>query len=796
MPEETRRVAAFCPLCVSRCGCEAVIEAGHVKALEPDPSHPTGKALCAKGRAAPELIDASDRLLFPLRRTRPKGDPDPGWQRIGWDDALDETAAALRRISVKHGPEAVAFAVTSPAATAISDSLPWIYRLINSFGSPNTCNANELCAWHREVAAGFTTGAGIGLPDYEQAGCILLWGFNPSTSWLAAASAIAEARARGTKLIVVDPRRIGLSVKADLWLPVRPGTDGAVALAIAGILIEQEWIDGDFVRDWTNGPFLVRDDDGTMLRGSELASGGSDEDFVAWDEGRGTVVTYDRRTRSYDRLRVNLALHGQFTVAGCSGPITCRPAFEHFTVLCRRYSPDRAAAIAGIEADAIRRTAHLIWHHRPLAYFTWTGLEQHTNATHTARAHAILHALTGGIDVPGGNVHFAQVPVNDVSCAELRKPGQWQKALGAGERPLGPAAAGWVTSEELYRAILDARPYQVRGLVGFGANLMMSRADAARAAAALRTVEFHVQTDLYLTPTAMFADIVLPIASAWEREGLAAGFLLDQRAREWVQLRPALVPPRGEARADIDVIFDLAVRLGIGEHFWDGDVDAGLRHYLSPIKLTPEMLRRAGRGIRVPLETVYRKYQRNGFATPSGKLEIFSLAMQSIGEPPLPEFREPSDDTGHHLDEVERFPLVLTSAKTPLYCHSQYRNLPRLRRLVPEPVIEMSPVTAASRGIKKGDWVAIITSLGRVRARARLMTGLADGVVAAQHGWWQACPELGLPGYDALSPEGSNINLVIGAGAVDPVSGAAPLRAYRCDIERLELNAAAEGKSV
>ena len=105
MFENSRRhIPAFCPLCVSRCGCEAVVENGRLVAIEPDPSHPTGKALCAKGRAAPALVEAPDRLLYPLRRTRPKGDADPGWQRISWDEALDETAAAMRRIATESGP--------------------------------------------------------------------------------------------------------------------------------------------------------------------------------------------------------------------------------------------------------------------------------------------------------------------------------------------------------------------------------------------------------------------------------------------------------------------------------------------------------------------------------------------------------------------------------------------------------------------------------------------------------------------------------------------------------------------
>ena len=267
-----RRIPAFCALCVSRCGCEAVVEDGRLVAIEPDPSHPTGKSLCAKGRASQELVYAEDRLLYPLRRTRPKGDPDPGWQRITWDEALSETAAALRRISSESGPEAVAFGVTTSSGTALSDAQPWVDRLINAFGSPNNCNSMEICAWHRQFARAFTTGTGIGTPDYEEAGCILLWGHNPSTSLLAGATRIAAARARGAKLIVIDPRHIGFAVKADCWLAVRPGTDAALALALAGIMIDEGWFDAEFVREWTNGPFLVREDNGRLLRADALAA--------------------------------------------------------------------------------------------------------------------------------------------------------------------------------------------------------------------------------------------------------------------------------------------------------------------------------------------------------------------------------------------------------------------------------------------------------------------------------------------------------------------------------------------
>ena len=771
-----RRIPAFCALCVSRCGCEAVVEDGRLVAIEPDPSHPTGKSLCAKGRASPELVYAEDRLLYPLRRTRPKGDPDPGWQRITWDEALSETAAALRRISSESGPEAVAFGVTTSSGTALSDAQPWVDRLINVFGSPNNCNSMEICAWHRQFARAFTTGTGIGTPDYAEAGCILLWGHNPSTSLLAGATRIAEARARGAKLIVIDPRHIGFAVKADCWLPIRPGTDAALALALAGIMIDEGWFDDQFVREWTNGPFLVGEDSGQILQAEALAADAPG--FVAWDEALERPIAYNTGTRAFEQQPVRLALRGRFTVPGRDGPIVCRPVFELYAAQCRAMPPDRAAAICGVDQAMIREAARLLWQYRPVAHYTWTGLEQQSNATQTDRAIAILHALTGSIDSAGGNLQLAQVPVNDVSGIELRDPMQWRKALGLDERPLGLAKSGWILSDDLYRAIVDAEPYKVRGLVGFGLNMLLSHADAARGAEALRQLEFHVQTDLYLTPTAAFADIVLPVASAWEREGLRVGFGLDQDACELVQLRPAVVPSRGEARADIDIVFDLAVRLGLANQFWHGNVEAALDHHLAPSGLSLQALRAAPRGIRVPLETAYQKYRRDGFATPSAKIEIYSEALQAIGEAPLPEFRPP-------YSQAPGFPLTLTAAKTPLYCHSQHRNLARLRRLEPDPVAEISPITAATRDIRDGEWVSIATPRGRVKARAKLNLHLADGIVAARHGWWQACAELDLPGYDALGPDGANINLVIGTNAADPVSGAASHRCYPCDISPL-----------
>ena len=159
-----------------------------------------------------------------------------------------------------------------------------------------------------------------------------------------------------------------------------------------------------------------------------------------------------------------------------------------------------------------------------MAYFHWTGLEQHTNASQTVRAISLLYALTGSFDAPGGNVRPTRPPVNDLGALSLLPAGQLEKALGRAERPLGIARNGWVLAADVYRAIVDGTPYRVLGMVGFGGNMLVSQAGAAAARAALARLDFLVWADLFLTPTAALADVVLPVSSAWEREGLRVGF--------------------------------------------------------------------------------------------------------------------------------------------------------------------------------------------------------------------------------------------------------------------------------
>jgi len=667
--------------------------------------------------------------------------------------------------------------------------------LMRAFGSPNLCGSMELCGWGRIYATRYTFGIGNGvaggtMPDLENAACILFWGYNPSLARLAHATATVAALRRGARLIVVDPRRTGLASKADVWLRVRPGSDGALALGIANVMIERGWYDHAFVRDWTNGPLLVRSDTGRLLTERDLSAEGSAGRYVAWNAATRRPLVYDPARRRYEPDGAEPTLFGEHKVSTEQGEVVCRPAFELSVEVCRRYSLEAVETICGIGRDEVESAARLLWQSRPVAYYAWSGVEQQSNATQIFRAISFLYALTGSFDARGGNVEFPAVPTGNVAGEDLLSAEQRARSLGLADRPLGPSRWGWVTTDEVYGAILEQRPYAVRGLVGFGANLLLAHADVRRGREALEALDFYVHADLFMNPTAELADIVLPVATPFEREGLKIGFDVSPAAQSLVQLRGKVVEPRGEARSDTDIVFDLACRLGLGAHFWNGDVDAAYRYQLGPSGVSLEALRESPGGVRVPLTTRYRKFAEdkegvsNGFATPTRKIELYSETFLEHGYPPLPDHVEPLIGPVSRPDLTERYPLILTCAKSTQFCESQHRALPSLRRRARDPEVELSPVAAAERGIRAGDWVTVETPEGGIRARAQLNESLQPNVVCGQHGWWQACPEIGEPGYDPFSPEGANLNLIIGNAAIDPVSGSVPHRAYLCEIRR------------
>lgn len=786
----SQRVVGYCTLCRSRCGSTNLISDGRLIGVEPLAGHPTGGALCAKGRAAPELVHSPRRLTKPLKRTAPRGTLDPGWREISWDEALDEIAARLREIRTTSGAEAVAFAMTTPSGTPIVDSFDWVERFVRCFGSPNLIYAVEICGWHKDYAHKLTFGRGIGFPDYDHADAIVLWGHNPARTWLAQATRIADARRRGARVAVVDPKPNGSGQDADVFLRIRPGADGALAMGAIRHLISSRTFNADFARRWTNAPMLVDTGTGRLLRAAELWPDQSPDAFVVV-ETSGAARPYDARIALADPDSVCLSCDVALT--SCEGQnIRARTAFNLLVEAADEYTIDRVADLTWLGEPELSAFYKLFENGPRLAYHSWTGVGQHTNATATERAIATLYALTGACDRAGGNVWAVTPPVNVVNDYAILSQEQQKKALGLAELPLGPPKHGWITARDFSRAVIDEEPYRVRALMSFGANFIVSQGHSSRNRDALQKLEFHVHVDMFANPTAENADILLPATLPWEHEALKLGFEITQEAVETIQFRPRMVEPLGQSRPDYEIVAELARRLDLDEFFFGSNIEAGWNHQLAPLGLSVQNLRAYPSGIRIPQPFRYEKYADvtadgsvAGFATRSRRAEIYSELMHEHRYGPLPGYVEPAEspfDVALNL----KFPLVLTTAKSGWFIHSSHRHVASLRKKSPDPTVEIHPGLALNRQLEDGDWAVVETLGGDVRLRVRLNPALDERVVLAEYGWWEDCPPLGRERIRPIGPATSNINQVLTDDNRDPVSGSVPLRATICNIRRDE----------
>lgn len=733
--------------------------------------------MCLKGKAAPELVYSADRILQPMRRTNPKTHPDPGWKAITWDEALDEVARRLGAARALNGAESVGFAVTTPSGTPLSDSIDWIERFIRLFGSPNTCYATEICNWHKDHAHAFTFGCGMATADYRNAEVILLWGHNPTNTWLAQAEAIGAGVAGGAKLIVADPRQTSLAGQADSWLRVKPGHDLALAMGLANLLIQNAWFDESFIRQHSNAPLLVRTDNGHFLRCSDVGLPGN-APLLSVDSQLVPSPSATPEQLASAELEAGVQIE---TVDGTL--VRCEPAFSLYANACSEYSPAVVEKLTWVSEQELRKAAALLGGNKRVAFHAWSGVGQHENASQIDRALACLYALTGSFDKRGGNRQYRKAPTNPINRFDLFAPEQLAKALGITERPIGPPSQGWVTARDLYTAIVEHKPYAIRTLMAFGTNLLVSQPETHLGQEALQQLDFYVHCDLFESPSARYADIFLPVNTPWEREGLRVGFEISEEAEQWVQLRQQMVPSQGQSRSDYDLVVDLAQRLGMVDQFFGGSVEAGWNHLLKPTGLTVEQLRASPQGIAVPTQNHEQAYslkpRTQGFNTPTGLVELYSERLLTHGYPPVPQALPDADNAA--LDAL--YPLILSSAKNGYFCHSQHRSLASLRKKALQPVLEISAELAESRRIDDGDPVLLSTTSGRARFTARIAPGLHPAVVVGEYGWWQRCEPLGqteLPVGDG----GSNFNSLFEGVRQDPISGSSPLRAHRCEVIR------------
>jgi anaerobic selenocysteine-containing dehydrogenase len=772
-------------MCTSRCGVIATVEDGKLIAVNADSQHPNG-CICVKGAAAPDIVYSPDRVPYPLLRSRPKGDPDPGWVRISWEQALNVIALRLNDIKTRHGAEAVVFSRATTAGSAAIDYDGWLQRLANAFGSPNFLTSNHICTWNRRIGSKYTYGVGMPLPDFDHTRCMLLWGINPTATSPAQAVRVNRALNRGAKLIVIDPRKTTLAGKADSWLRVCPGRDGELAMAMIHVLLTENLFDEEFARRWTNASYLVRNDTGRLLTEADLQDDGRVDTFLVWDEHKKIAV-------NCAAAGVCPALYGSFAVRVSNGTtIQCRPALQLLKEAAAEFTPEISENITTLPAAEVRKAVRLFATEKPSCYCTWVGLEQDRDAMQTNRAVCIFYALTGQFDQRGSNVLFATTPTNTINGRELLPKENEMMRLGLAEHPLGPPRdTGIVQAARVYDAILTEKPYPVKALVAFGSDALLGHGDPLRGRAALESVEFYVHIDTVINPSAMFADLILPGTTCWEREALLPFSEIAEDTLNWAQLRPAVVNPVYESRSDIEIIFDLAKRLDLCDKFFGGSLEAGFDHQLKPAGLSTQQLHAHPHGIRAHVQTRHRKYadsdaaegQWRGFETPSHKIEIFSSTFAETGYAPLPIFSSDALNA-----ENEAYPLTLTFFRAIHFCDEQHRNIRRLRRALPDPFLEIHPSTARSREIHNGEWILLETPAGRVRLKAKFNETLHPSVVATVYGWWQACKELDLPGHNPFAENGANVNLLIPNNDADPISASVAHRAQRCRVLKISLN--------
>lgn len=692
---------SVCRSCHGGCGVLMHVRDGVLVKVEGDPDSPLNRGrLCPIGSVTTDLVYHPDRLKYPMRRLGERGSG--RWQRISWDEALDEISEKVLAIRDRFGPEAIALGTGTGR-----HHIRWVSRFGHALGTPNWCEPGFAQCFHPRVNTTILTFGDLPVCDYTgdvPPRCILFWGHNPLNSGPDGETRfnVREALAHDPDIIVVDPRETELAKRAKLWLRVRPGTDDALALAMLNVVIGERLYDEPFVRDWTHG-------------------------------------------------------------------------FDALAERVKEHTPEWAEPITWVPAADIRAAARLFARARP-GMLEWGCAIEHTpKCIQTIRAVSMLPALTGNIDVPGGWVFGMHGLGRFPSLIENLTPEASSKRLGADRfKLLGGAGADLPAAHipTLVQAMREGKPYPVKAFLVFGNNTLTTFANASTAHDALMKLDFMLCADLFMTPTAELADIVLPAAS-WPEINQIAG--LPTIAANIVLANQKAVRTH-ECKSDEEIFVELArrMKLPVGTEPVEDVLNAQLA--AGPLGVTFDELKQRG-FVKVPFE--YRKYENGGFKTPTGKIELYSTRFEQLGYSPLPYYVE-APETPISAPEVARdFPLVLTTGgRIPFFFNSEHRQLAKLRKACRDPIAEIHPDTAAEFGIANGDWMWIETRRGRMRQKAKLTKGIDPRVVSAQHAWW--FPERPAPEYGVWD---SNVNLLTdNQPPYDPAMGTYQLRALLCRV--------------
>jgi anaerobic selenocysteine-containing dehydrogenase len=675
-------VPTVCGMCgrYAVCGINATVVNGRVIQVEGRKTHPLSKGfLCPVGRAALEYQYSPERLTHPLKKT------DRGLQRISWEEALNTVATRLEAIKQNYSPQALAVYL----GMVMTPMVKHAKRFCDLFGTPNVTSAASFCQWSGIIAHTVTYGS-FALPDVANSKLVVVWGNNPANSNRLLHQGIEEAVGKGAKVVVIDPRKTEIARKAYQYVPIRPATDGALALALLNVIISRGLYNDEFVRNYTSG-------------------------------------------------------------------------FEELKDRVREWTPERVEKITWVPADTIRELARLIGETSPTAIATGISPNHATNGFQAFRAIASIIAITGNLDVKGGNTFGYRLPFNSYRVKE-KFPSI--KGVGVSEYPFFFKVLSEAHASCLAEAIIQKEPYSIRALLVQGGNPVSSWPNTGKTVEALKGLDLLVVMDTYMTETARLADIVLPAASFFERpEWIDYGQMMP--GSPIVILQRNVVEPLGECWPDWRFWFTLGRTMGYGAYYPWSDIKDAISWELGPSGITFEQLVDNPDGIDYE-EVKYRKYEKGGFNTPSKKVEIYSERLDRLGQNPLPGFAESTETPVSRPDLVEGYPFMLiTGLRNGVYQHSQFRQCPSLQKMRPEPRVEINSETAMGLGIKDGDMVRITTLRGSIRLKALVTDRILPGMVGVEEGWANA-----------------NANILTD-DTHDPVSGFPPFRASLCDVSKL-----------
>ncbi|MBI3064012.1 MAG: molybdopterin-dependent oxidoreductase [Deltaproteobacteria bacterium] len=790
-------IPTTCGLCYSVCALKVHRVNGTVVKIEGNPDSTTNRGrLCPRGVSGIMTLYNPDRVDVPLKRTNPaKGlDVDPGWVEISWEEALDAVAARLKKIRQEDPRKLL---LTGTVTT--QDEVPFAKIFAMAFGTPNGWNsgAGNHCGTAEHLYGALLHASWSKQPDPDHCRYLLNFGtasgFGSYYCVTGMAQRIAEARVRGMKHVCIDPFLSPSAEKADEWIPIVPGTDGAFAMAVLNVLLhELDIYDGDYLKHHTNAPYLIGDD-GVYVRDAE------NHQPLIWDPLLGAAKPFDSPGIS------DFALEGEFSVDG----LRARPAFALLKEHLKPFTPEWAETITSVPAATIRRVATEFGQearigstivldgktlpYRPVAVTYFKGAQGHKNALLSCMALELLTEIVGASNVPGGLLGMNSCSLGHPDSDQpkwiphagrdgLMVTGYWpnppppyppkevKKPETIDLRAMVPTCPG--SSGALPVVMADPErfkvPYKIEMNFHVGANHVMTFADPNAIAAAFKDV-FQVSFALFLDESTYFSDIVLPAASYLERLSHTADWMSSNSpVGEWCyHVRQPVVETIAERRSVCEVILDLAERLEMREEFYaliNVMLDLKEPHRIDPshrfsweeiVDRRYKSLFGEGRGLKwfkehgllkwpKKVEEVYWKPFSHArvpiyfewFKTLGEQVEAMAqktgIDLDTSAFQPLPEWRP----CRSHRENSDGFDLYAIYYKFPMQTFSGTYDNPWLDEVCNIERfaygVAINAETARRKGIEEGDWMEItsVSTGNTVRGRAAVTEGIHPEVIA------------------------------------------------------------------